>query len=405
MIEELPLATPHERDCARVYGLLARGLAHSRGDVTRLLGLRSTTTSRVVADLMARRLVMAGAGETAGRGRPAAVLIANPRRVGASVIYVSSQSLSGALVDINGQLLEERTLPLPPEADNDALAAAMAELAEFLVAAMPRGMSHAGTAVSLSGLIDIRERRWLMASRWPRMRGLDIGKVLEPIAGPIEIGRNLDAELRARAAREPALFAGGALLVHWGWGIGLAYAIEGQPLSPAGGSFGEIGHWRFSVLEGRRCGCGNTACLETGAALWSLLPLLRRRWPQLGEDEARLSEQLAACDLSHLPEVDQAAQVLARALANACRLFFPSRIIVSGPFAANAQLWARFDALFRAEGTLDGMTLPQLASERANPLFEIHGAAAPLLSRAVEGLLRGAGAAPGQHPRDETRPA
>lgn len=390
MIDDIPSATPYERDCARVYGLVARGLAHSRVEVTRQLGLRSTTTSRVVADLVSRRLILEVAGETAGRGRPAAVLIANPRRIGASVIYVSSQSLSGALLDLNGQILEEQRIPLAPEAGNAELAATMAGLAESLVAAMPRGMSHAGTAVSLSGLIDIRERQWLMASRWPEMRGLDIAAILEPIAGPVEICRNLDAELRARAAREPQHYAGGALLVHWGWGIGLAYAVDGQSFSPAGGSFGEIGHWRFSVLEGRRCGCGNSACLETGAALWSLLPLLRRRWPQLGEDEARLSEQLSGCDLMSMPEIDQAARVLARALANACRLFFPNRIIISGPFVANAQLWAHFDALFRAEGTLEGLVMPQLASERANPLFEIRGAAAPLLSRAVEGLLRGA---------------
>lgn len=387
-IDDIPYATPYERDCARVYGLVARGLAHSRIEITRQLGLRSTTTSRVVAELVAHRLILEVAGETTGRGRPAAVLIANPRRVSASVIYVSSQSLSGALVDLDGHLLDERTIPLTPEADNDRLAAAMAELAQGLLAAIPRGMSHAGTAVSLSGLIDIRERRWLMASRWPKMRRLDIAAIIEPVAGPVEICRNLDAELRARAAREPQHYAGGALLAHWGWGIGLAYAVDGQSFSPAGGSFGEIGHWRFSVLEGRRCGCGNSACLETGAALWSLLPGLRRRWPGLGEDEARLSEQLSTCDLMSLPEIDQAARVLARALANACRLLFPNRIIVSGPFVANAQLWAHFDALFRAEGTLEGMAMPQLASERANPVFEIHGAAAPLLSRAVEALLR-----------------
>lgn len=388
--DEIPFATPYERDCARVYGLVARGLAHSRAELSKALELRSTTTSRVVADLTARRLILEVPGETAGRGRPAAVLIANPRRIGASVIYVASQSLSGALVDLNGHILEERTIALAPEADNATLAAAMAELGGFLVAAMPRGMSHAGTAVSLSGLIDIRGRQWLMASRWPKMRALDIQAILEPIAGPVEICRNLDAELRARAAREPKQFAGGALLLHWGWGIGLAYAVDGEPFSPAGGSFGEIGHWRFSVLEGRRCGCGNTACLETGAALWSLLPLLRRHWRGLGEDEARLSEQFSSCDLLSLPEIDQAARVLARALANACRLLFPNRIIVSGPFVANARLWAHFDALFRTEGTLEGLAMPQLASERADPNFEIHGAAAPLLRRAAEALLRAA---------------
>ena len=377
----------HDRDCARVYRLVLGGLAHSRSDIGRLLGLRSTTTSRVVADLVSRRLLLEIMGETVGRGRPAATLLANTQRLGASVILVSSQSLSGALVDLSGHLVAERTIMIASDADNSAIAAVMAELAAQLLAAMPGGMSHAGTAVSLSGLLDLARGHWLMASRWPRMRGLDVAAVLAPIAGPVEIGRNLDAELRARAVREPEQFSGSTLLLHWGWGIGLAYAVDGRPFAPAG-SFVEIGHWRLSALAERRCGCGNTGCLETGAALWSLLPALRRHWPDLDEDEVRLARQLAGRDLAGLPEIDAATRLVARALANACRIFFPTRIAVSGPFVANPGLWARFSALLRAEGTMDGLAMPQLVSVRASQLHEIHGAAAPLLGRATAALLR-----------------
>lgn len=377
----------HERDCARVYRLVMGGLAHSRSEIGRLLSLRSTTTSRVVADLVGRRLLLETMGETAGRGRPAAILLPNTRRVGASVIHVSSQALSGALVDLSGHLIAERRVTIDPDADNGAIAAVMAALAGGLLEAMPRGMSHAGTAVSLSGLLDLPRRQWLLASRWPRMHRLDVATALAPIAGPVEICRNLDAELRARAVREPDQFSGSTLLLHWGWGIGLSYAVDGRPFAPAG-SFGEIGHWRLSALAGRRCGCGNTGCLETGAALWSLLPALRARWPDLEEDEARLAAQLAGRDLAGLPEIDIAARLLARALANACRIFFPTRIAVSGPFVANPGLWAHFDGLLRAEGTMDGLAMPQLVSVRASQLHEIHGAAAPLLARATEALLR-----------------
>lgn len=386
-IDESRLSSALERDCARAYRLVLDGRAHARSDIGRLLGLRSTTTSRVIAELAARRLVLEMAGEASGRGRPAATLVANPRRLGASVIHVASRSLSGALVDLGGQLVAEHRIAVEDAADNAVIAAAMADLAGHLVAAMPRGMGHAGTAVSLSGLLDLAHGQWLMASRWPRMRGLDIAAALAPIAGPVEICRNLDAELRARAAREPEQFTGGTLLLHWGWGIGMAYAVDGRPFAPAG-SFGEIGHWRLAALGERRCGCGSTGCLETGAALWSLLPALRARWPDLDEDEARLARQLSNRDLLGLPEVEMAARLLARALGNACRIFFPARIAVSGPFAANPQLWARFDALLRAEGTLDGFAMPHLASVRASEIHEIHGAAAPLLNRAIEALLR-----------------
>lgn len=386
-IAESAFASAPERDRARVYGLVASGLAQSRPDIRRLSGLRSSTVSRAVADLIARRLLVEIAGAGAGRGRPAGVLIANPRAIGGSVIHIVSQSLAGALVDLNGEVILRRVRPLPRDAGNAAVAEAMRELASALVAAMPHGMVHAGTAVSLSGLIDLRSKRWLMASRWPAMRELDIEALLGPIAGPVQICRNLDAELRARVAQEPDHFAGGTLLLHWGWGIGLSYAVDGEPLSPAGGPFGEIGHWRFSVLDGRRCGCGNTACLETGAALWSLLSVLHRRWPQLSEDEDDLSEALPQCDLLSLPEVEAAAAILARALANACRLLFPRRILVSGPLVANAALFGRFDALFRQEGAMAGFAIPSLATVRASSDREIHGAAAALMSQAAHAAL------------------
>jgi predicted NBD/HSP70 family sugar kinase len=385
-LDETRLALAHDRDCARIYRLILNGEAHSRADIGRILQLRSTSVSRVVADLIARRLVIEAVGEASGRGRPPAILVAHTRRIGASVIYVSSQSLSGALVDLNGHLVAERRRPIAGDADNAAIAAVMAELARDLLGAMPPGMSHAGTAVSLSGLIDLKQGQWLLASRWPRMRGLDVASVLEPVAGPVTICRNLDAELRARASREPENFAGGTILLHWGWGVGLAYAVDGEPFAPTG-SFGEIGHWRLAALGGRRCGCGNTACLETGAALWSLLPALRRHWPDLDQDEVRLARQLAGLDLLSLPEMETAVELVARALANACRMLFPARIAVSGPFSANPQLWARFNTLFRAEGTMDGFAVPDLAGAPASHLYEIHGAAAPLLSRATEALL------------------
>lgn len=385
-LDETRLTLAHDRDCARIYRLILNGEAHSRADIGRILQLRSTSVSRVVGDLIARRLVIEAVGEASGRGRPPAILVAHTRRIGASVIYVSSQSLSGALVDLNGHLVAERRRPIAGDADNAAIAAVMAELARDLLGAMPPGMSHAGTAVSLSGLIDLKQGQWLLASRWPRMRGLDIASVLEPVAGPVTICRNLDAELRARAGREPENFAGGTILLHWGWGVGLAYAVDGEPFAPTG-SFGEIGHWRLAALNGRRCGCGNTACLETGAALWSLLPTLRRRWPDLDQDEIRLARQLAGLDLLALPEIETAVELVARALANACRMLFPARIAVSGPFSANPQLWARFNMLFRAEGTMDGFAVPDLAGAPASHLYEIHGAAAPLLSRATEALL------------------
>lgn len=388
-LDEARFSDPADRDRSRVLAAVLDGAAASRPQLVEQLGLRSTTVSHLVGELVARRLLLEASGEKLGRGRPAATLLPNPRGLGVSVLHVASRTVVGVLVDMAGRVLERHATPVGPEAGNEAMAAVLADLATRLRAAVPRGMVHAGTSVAVSGVADVRGGRWLVSSRWPGISGLDITAALEPVAPPVLVVRHLESELRARLATDPALQAGGSLLLHWGWGIGLAYAVDGQPCNGAGGPFGEIGHWRFNALADRRCGCGNVGCLETGAALWSLLPELRAQWPDLVEDEARLAEQLRGRDLVALPAMDLAAELVARTLANLCRLLFPQRVMVSGPLASNAAYWAHFDALFRREGLLGGLALPPLLHEPASEALGIQGAAEPLLTRAVEELLRG----------------
>jgi transcriptional regulator of PTS gene len=392
-LDDSRFAAPAVRDCARVLAAVLNGAASSRPQLVEQLGLRSTTVSRLVAELVGRRLLLETAGEKLGRGRPAAILLANPRGLGVSVLRVASRTVVGVLVDMAGRVLERCARPVGPDADNAAMAAVLADVAQRLRAAVPRGMTHAGTSVSVAGLVEVRSGQWLVSSRWPRINRLDIPAALDAVAPPVLVMRQLEAELQARIAATPERHAGGSLLLHWGWGIGLAYAVNGETFNAAGGPFGEIGHWRFDALAGRPCGCGNTGCLETGAALWALLPELQAQWPDLVEDEARLAEQFPGLDLLARPAMAAATGLVARALANLCRLLFPERILVSGPLAANAAYWARFDAVFRQEGLLRGLSLPPLVHEPASETLGIHGAAEPLLTRAVERMLHG-GAAP-----------
>jgi transcriptional regulator of PTS gene len=391
-LDEARFSDSLERDRARVLSAVLDGAAHSRPRLVELLGLRSTTVSHLVGELVSRRLLLEASGEKLGRGRPAVTLLGNPRALGVSVLHVASRTVVGVLVDMAGRVLERLAVPVGPDADNAIMAAVLADLAARLLAALPRGMQHAGTSVAVSGVVDLRGGCWLVSSRWPRISRLDITAALQPVAPPVLVVRHLEAELQARLATEPGRHPGSSLLLHWGWGIGLAYAMDGQTFNAAGGPFGEIGHWRFNALAGRRCGCGNTGCLETGAALWSLLPGLRSRWPDLVEDEAQLAGQLHDKDLAGLPAMTEAAALVARALANLCRLLFPERVMISGPLAANAAYWARLDASFRQEGLLGGLSLPPLLHAPANESLGIHGAAEPLLTRAVERLLRSGGA-------------
>ncbi|MEK1888920.1 MAG: ROK family protein [Phyllobacterium sp.] len=387
-IDETRYDDAHQRDCARVAALLSDGESHSRPHVGEALQMTSTTTSRVVADLMERGLVIGEAGEKSGRGRPAVQFALNPLRLGATVIHISSRSLLGVLVDLSGRVIQRLGADVPTNANNETMAAAMRGLVTALVGQCPPGMAHMGTSVSVAGVVNVRDRTWLITSRWPHIRNLDLAAALATVTPVVVVCRHLDAEIAARTIKDAADTRDSTLLLHWGWGIGLAYSIDGEPFMPAGDPFGEIGHWRFNMLEQRPCGCGNHGCLETAAALWALLPQLRETWPELSEDEEIVAGQLTGLDLVARPEITTALHLVARSLANVCRLLFPRRVIVTGPFIGNLGIWDAFEDAFQAEGVMGGLGLPVLVADRSSEDYAIVGAVRPLLNLGLETFIR-----------------
>ncbi|MBA8901842.1 ROK family transcriptional regulator [Phyllobacterium sp. P30BS-XVII] len=387
-IDETHYDDAHQRDCARVIALISDGNQHSRPGIAETLDMTSTTTSKVVSDLIARGLLVEKAGEKSGRGRPAIQIGLNVKRFGATVIHVSSRSLRGTLVDFGGQTLARESLDIPSSVDRDRMTAAMQELVQLLASKCPLGMQHIGTSVSVSGVVDVKAKIWLLTSRWPDLRDFDIAAALAPVTPVVLVCRHLDAELNARVLQDPVYGTDNTLLLHWGWGIGLAYSVNGDPFIRAGGPFGEIGHWRFNLLEDRPCGCGNHGCLETAAALWALLPQMREIWPDLSEDEEVLAGQMSGLPLLELADIQTGLKLMARSLANVCRLLFPKRVIVTGPFIANADVWKAFESAFQAEGLIGTLELPVLVADKSSEDFAILGAVRPLFNLGLETFIR-----------------
>ncbi|MGH6859417.1 MAG: ROK family protein [Phyllobacterium sp.] len=393
-IDETHYDDAHQRDCARVAALLSQEGPHSRSSAGERLQMTSTTTSKVVADLVRRGLVVEKAGAKSGRGRPAVGIELDRRRLGATLVHVSSRALLGFLLDLGGRILERQSVEIPAHADNAQMSSAMGRLVRALIGTCPTGMVHLGTSVSISGVVDVLNSKWLITSRWPAVRDLDIGAALAQVTPVVLVRRHLDAELDARLLKEPAYGRGNTLLLHWGWGIGLSCSSNGNPLVQSGGPFGEIGHWRFNLLDQRQCGCGNHGCLETGAALWALLPRLRGFWPDISDEEEVLAGQLAGLPLIDVPEMTLAIALVARSLANVCRLLFPERIIVTGPFAGNAAVWDAFETAFRLEGVMASLSLPTLIADKSSQDYAIQGALRPLLNRGLETFIRGTASQP-----------
>jgi predicted NBD/HSP70 family sugar kinase len=378
-IDRLPGA--RQRDRARVFALIADGQADSRREIAARLRLRSTPTSRLVNDLIARGLVLEAVGAAKGRGRPTATLVVNARALCAILVQIASQSLIGSVVDVTGRVIAEEIVEVDTQSNNAQMSATLRTLVGHLAVHLPAEAGHIGTVLSIAGIVDPVTHQWLLSSRWPHIHALPLPTCLGPEAGRVEIVRNLDAELGARL--DDSDHGESVLLVHWGYGIGLAGALSGQRVDRAGGFLGEIGHWRLRALGDRPCRCGQHGCVETAAALWSLLPDLRRRWPDLAADEDAFALQARQRDLLSQASIAEAVEIMAHTLGNLCRLILPKHIIVSGPFVANAAIWARLNDLFRRDGAMRGLATPTLVADQRHRALERNGALAPLFSQAL----------------------
>lgn len=375
----------HRRDCARVISALHAGGRKARADIARELEMTSTTTSRVIADLADRHIVMESTGQKTGRGRPPAQIMLNPLCAGATVLHVSSQELVCVLVDFAGNVLARETSHVPANADPAHMTKVMRGLVAASVGQCPPGMRHLGTSVTVSGIVDIRSGTWILTSRWPRIRDFNVREALSGITPEVFLARQLDVELDARHAEADR--SESAAILHWGWGVGLAYRGSGSMSPPATGPFGEIGHWRFNVLEDRPCGCGNHGCLETAVSLWALLPSIRERYPEISEDEELASGQIEAMQLTDLGEVRMAVTLMARALGNVCRILFPAKVFVTGPFIGNPGIHELLRSRFEAEGLVGTLTLPTLVAARSSVDYVLKGAMQPLYEIALRTLL------------------
>ncbi|HEY1187086.1 MAG TPA: ROK family protein, partial [Gemmata sp.] len=119
-------------------------------------------------------------------------------------------------------------------------------------------------------------------------------------------------------------------LLDVGGGVGLGIMSGGRLLKGRSGLAGEIGHFTAVPAGGRRCGCGNTGCLETvasdSALAWHASQKLGRT---VSPDEVLELAKTGSVDL--LAELHEVAGFVAVGLAAVINLFNPATVFVHTP--------------------------------------------------------------------------
>ncbi|MFG2089123.1 MULTISPECIES: ROK family protein [unclassified Spirillospora] len=339
-------ATMRERNLAVVLEHIARHQPVTRARLAELTGFTKTTVSNLVALLESAGLVRGGAPVHEGeRGRPGVGVSVHGDGAAGLGLEVNVDYLASCVIDLGKQVRYRHVL----SSDNRGrepgavLAALSALAAEAVSAAAGQGLTVAGAAVALPGLLD-RENG--VVRHAPNLGWTDV-----PVTG----APGLDAALPAEYDNEANLAALGELwfgggnrfgdFVHVSGeiGIGAGIVVDRRVFRGAHGFAGELGHL-VAEPGGPPCSCGGRGCLEQIAGQEAILRAaglpVTRPAAGPGGPVSTLIDRLNSGDETALHAVDRAGRALGGALASVVNLIDPDTVVLGGVFSPLAE-WVR----------------------------------------------------------------
>ena len=296
-----------------VLQTLYRSGGQSRADLARETGLTRVTASDLVAVLMSDGLVIeTGQREDARPGKPATMLDLDRGAFQIVGIDLSqADRFRGALLDLNGTVLDRAELPLGAATGDRALALVI----ELVASLVDRATAPLlGIGVGSPGVVDLAG----VVLSAPNLGWVDMplqGALADRFGAPVVVAN--DANVAALAEHSFGGADSDMMLVKVGHGVGAGLLLGGVPLYGSTFAAGEIGHVVVGTDGGPECVCGKHGCLET----WLAVPRLEKALAAASDDDAR---RLV---------LEQAGQRLGIALAPIVGALNLAEVVLSGPTA------------------------------------------------------------------------
>lgn len=337
----------NERQVLRV--IQSRGPL-SRAEVARESGLSPPTVSKAVASLLRVGLLEEADAVELARGRPAPRIRLATESAQVLGVAIDAGHCEVVSAGLDG-VLHDESLWVPTPATYPELLVAL-ERAARSVMAKP-GVRTLGLGVSLPGQVDYRKGCGVLSPNVPTTNGHAPAADLAERLG-VECSLLQESHALCLAERHHGLAKGmdDFALLDVGAGVGMGIMSGGRLLKGRSGLAGEIGHFTAVAEGGRRCGCGNTGCLETvasdSALAWHASRKLGRA---VNVDEVIELAKSGAVDLH--AELREVAGFVAVSVAAVINLFNPATVFIHTP-------------LFEIDPTLFE-TVVEKARERALP--------------------------------------
>lgn len=196
-------------------------------------------------------------------------------------------NIAGGLVDRNGLLTTQYSIPTEAALGYDKVVANMAQVCRKLMESLPSGVALEGIGIGVPGLADdhsgIVYECVNLLWKEPHCLRDDLQQYIQV---PVHISNDASvaavAEFRVGSLKNVL----NGVLFTLGTGVGGGFIVDGKPFNGSHGVGSEIGH--MVVGEGDyRCNCGRMGCLETFSSATAII-----KYTQAQLAKGRVSEFL-----------------------------------------------------------------------------------------------------------------
>ena len=335
-------------DLIRVLMLIRSGEANTRPELSRRSGLGRAAISQRISELIDSGLVREGELGPSTGGRPSREVHFRTDAGLLLAAQLGATSISVALADLNGQIVEHHEEPGDIAAGPESILGRVEELFDRFVTALPDGCAAIwGIGVGVPGPVEFATGRPVSPPIMPGWDGYDIrGRLSARYHAPVWVDNEVNlmalGELRSGLGRTEQ----DLIYLKVGTGIGAGLVSGGRLHRGAQGCAGDVGHVAAAAGQEVVCRCGNTGCLEAlagGAALArdaiaaaqaGHSPYLRDLLASGKVLTARdVSEGAAHGDATSRDLLVRSGAVIGQTLAQLVNFFNPSLIVIGGGVA------------------------------------------------------------------------
>ncbi len=334
------LTSIKENNRALALQLIATEQSVSRVDLARKMHLTKTTLGNIVSELIEKEIINEYGGQEKtselSLGRRPITLDLSPASPLIAGMLIKRNLLTVILADLKGNIKEQANYEYST-LDRDLLVNELITMYEELSAGQSRKIVAIG--ISSIGPVDTVKQMILSPANFWDIHDLPIGSIISEKTGlPTFLIHDCSAGALAEKLYGNKMNSyNNMLYLHIMNGIGVGYILYGKVYDGNSGQSGQLGHMSIH-LDGPKCNCGNTGCLELYANIEKMnekIRALRETYPLSSTLPAKpyytwedIIGAAASSDFLALSALDDFCTYLVRALRNTLNLLDIHNIIV-----------------------------------------------------------------------------